>query len=162
MGDEFLEHYGGQSSAELIAMQATHRIDSLVLAFEAAVEARRDAGHEPNALEQVILAVEAIEREVGNGGFAQLMSSGYAEHADYFSSSLRAIGCPELAELADQALAIASDGPLDPEEFESRLVEDESLYEPLNLLDERYYELEDAVADKLFDHIKAHRAQLDW
>jgi hypothetical protein len=37
---EFLEAYDGQSLDELLAMETTHRIDSLLLAMEAALDTK--------------------------------------------------------------------------------------------------------------------------
>ena len=63
----FLDAYGGQTTDELIALESEYRIDSLVLAFEAALDAKAEHSKQ----ERVVLAVEAVEREVNNGGFTQ-------------------------------------------------------------------------------------------
>ena len=54
----FLDAYGGQSTDELIALESEYRIDSLVLAFESAIDAK--AKH--SKPERVVLAVEALAR----------------------------------------------------------------------------------------------------
>ena len=43
-GDKFLNRYDGQTVDELIQLQKTHRIDSIVLAFEAVLDVRKDKG----------------------------------------------------------------------------------------------------------------------
>ena len=67
---EFLDSYGGQSLDELLAMEATHRKDSLLLAIESALDAKatRLGPASLTSEERMILAVEALEREVNNGG----------------------------------------------------------------------------------------------
>lgn len=61
---QFLEKYDGQSVDELIALEATHRIDSIVLAFESALYQKREQQGDDsiNEIEWAILAVESLER----------------------------------------------------------------------------------------------------
>ena len=54
----FLDAYGGQTTHVLIALESEYRIDSLVLAFEAALDAKA----EHSKPERVVLAVDAIEQ----------------------------------------------------------------------------------------------------
>ena len=67
MSDDFLPSWAGQSTDELIALAGKYRIDSLVLAFEQAIHGKADVSPK----ERWILAVEGLEREVNNGGYAQ-------------------------------------------------------------------------------------------
>ena len=71
-GERFLEAYGGQTTEQLLEMEDEYRIDSLVLAFEGAI-----LGREPEApitlQERYVLAVEALEREVNNGGYRRVL-----------------------------------------------------------------------------------------
>jgi len=69
MSKTFLEGYGGQAIAQLIAMKDSHRVDSLVLAVEQALGGKR--AEDLSEPERVVLAVEAMEREVNNGGYEQ-------------------------------------------------------------------------------------------
>ena len=62
MSKPFLESYGGQTIQQLIAMKDSHRIDSLVLAVEQALGSKPES--ELSEQERVVLAVEAMEREV--------------------------------------------------------------------------------------------------
>ena len=66
MADAFLEGYEGQSTEELLGLEGEYRLDSLVLAFEQAIQ-----GKAPDSIsteESYVLAVEGLEREVNNGG----------------------------------------------------------------------------------------------
>jgi len=50
-------------------MEDGYRVDSLVLAMESALDAKDRRTLSPE--ERVVLAVEALEREVNNGGYDQ-------------------------------------------------------------------------------------------
>jgi hypothetical protein len=64
---EWLDERGGRNIEQLIALELTHRIDSIVVAIEDALMAKSEV----TEAEQVVLTVEAMEREVNNGGFEQ-------------------------------------------------------------------------------------------
>jgi len=65
--------YAGQTTAELLALEGAYRIDSLVVAFETAIQQKlyREDAPEGSNEECIVLAVEVLEREVNNGGFDQ-------------------------------------------------------------------------------------------
>lgn len=66
--------YAGQTTDELLALAGEYRIDSLVCAFDEAL-GRKELAFGMDGLtpeERVVLAAEALEREVNNGGFDQL------------------------------------------------------------------------------------------
>ncbi|MDH3695608.1 MAG: DMP19 family protein [Gammaproteobacteria bacterium] len=160
-GDNFLENYEGQSTDELIALEATHRIDSLVLAFESAIDSKRKWGKALSKPETVVLAVEAMEREVNNGGFSQFFYNSSVEFAPVIVDSLIAIGCPQAAELTSRAIASLELDTLDPEMIEARMdPDDEELENKLNDIDEQYYEGTEAIADQLFRYIKENKSQI--
>jgi len=158
-GDIFLDSYTGQSADELIALQKTHRIDSLVLAFESALDAKKESGQEVSGVELIILAVEALEREVGNGGYSQFFYSSSVEYVPIIVDSLRSIGCNEIADLTQKAIDLLGVESLDPEEIEERMdPDDEELEESLDKLDNIYLnEVNDVPGYALFDYIKTHR-----
>jgi hypothetical protein len=67
---DFLDGYTDQSTEELIALAETHRIDSIIIAFEQAllnVDSLRSLTKE----ERITIVVEAFEREFNNGGLLQ-------------------------------------------------------------------------------------------
>jgi hypothetical protein len=162
-GEDFLEGYDGQSADELIAMESTHRLDSLVLAFESAIDARKDAGEALSGAERVVLAVEALEREVNNGGYSQFFYNSSVEYTPEIVDALNAIGCPDVAKLTQEAIDSLGVDSLDPDViYERALPPDDELDERLNALDERYYQLEEDVAGRLFAFIKDHRDQFRW
>lgn len=152
----FLESYDGQSTDELISLEEQFRIDSIVLAFEAALQEKQ----EPSAAERVILSVEAIEREVNNGGFNQFFVNSSNEFTPYIVESFRSIGCPLTAELCQKAIDLLNVTDLfDFDALEDAACEaDDELMEQFNDLDDIYYAgAEEPIAVKLFDFIKRNR-----
>ena len=61
--------YSGQSADQLLSLEGMYRIDSLVRAFEQAItqKAQRGGVQSLTDEERIVLAVEALEREVNNG-----------------------------------------------------------------------------------------------
>jgi hypothetical protein len=162
--DSFLNNYDGQTVEELIQLQQTHRVDSLVLAFESALEARRDAGEKLNEIEHTILAVEALEREVNNGGFSQFFYNSSVEYTPIIVTALKNIGCFKIADLTQKAIDILGVDSLDPDTIEHRMDPgDEALLDALGELDEIYFdsdEINEAPEYALFEYIKTHRKNI--
>jgi hypothetical protein len=160
-GSDFLESYSGQTTDELIALEGRYRIDSIVLAFEQALQAKLD--REPiSDEERLILAVEALEREVNNGGYHQFLVNSSSEYADVIVEALRRIDCPRTAAITEQALAAiqftAGMPPADIAEFVMDRYDD--FAEVLGKCDERYYGGDEPIADRLFQWIKHNRAKI--
>ncbi|GAA6152855.1 DMP19 family protein [Pseudoteredinibacter isoporae] len=160
-GGIFLEQYSGQSLKELIELQSTHRIDSLVLAIESALDSRKEADESMTEAELSILAVEAFEREVGNGGFIQFFINSSVEYTPILVDALKAISCHKLANIAQQSIDALGVNPSDIDAVEDKAnSEDDALEEILAELDDAYYETDEAPAYALFDYIKHHRDQI--
>ena len=154
----FLEFYEGQTLGELIRLEKKYRIDSLVLAIEQGLQSK----HGVTEAEETVLAVEALEREVGNGGFHQFFFN-TPEHAPYVVESLRLIGCPKTATLAEKAIkALRIDGPLTEKIVRAVAEEDNDLRdELLDKYDDVYYEgAEEPICDKVFAFVKAHQPSI--
>src|SRR5690242_18047206 len=103
--------YDGQSSDELFALADSHRIDSLVCAFENAIgrKARYRGAASLSQAERDCLAIEELEREVNNGGYSQFFVNSSNAHAADVVAALRRAGCPVTADIT--ARAIAALGP---------------------------------------------------
>lgn len=134
MDKEFLDNYSGQTTAELLALKDRYRVDSLVLAFEQAIQDKPEA--DISMPERYVLAIEAMEREVNNGGWEQFFDNTQNEFSDVLTNALKEIGCPETARLSSDALAASQR-------------EDE-----LDDFDDRYYGLTEPIADRLFEYIE--------
>jgi len=161
-GDIFLDRYDGQSVDEIINLQKTHRIDSLVLAFEQALDTRKESGQELSDVELIVLAVEALEREVNNGGYSQFFYNSSVEYTPIIVDSLRTIGCNEIADLTQKAIVLLGVDSLDPEVIEERMgPDDDALENALGELDDKYFnEVEDVPGYALFDYIKQNRKSI--
>lgn len=134
----FLEGYGGQTTEQLLAMASQYRIDSLVLAFEEGLSRKGSLTPE----ERVVLAVEAMEREVNNGGFHQFFTNSSGEYAEELPGALDRIGCPATAALAREALAARTDP------------------DRLDAIDGRYYESREDIAGRLFEFIRQNAGSI--
>ena len=98
-GPKWLNGYSDQSVEQLLSLEGEYRTDSLVLAFEEAInrKAQRDGMQSLSEEERVVLAVEALEREVNNGGYDQFFVNSSREFAPTVVSALQRIGCKKTA-----------------------------------------------------------------
>ena len=98
---KWLEAYSGETTDELIALQGKYRTDSIVLAFEQAADQKVERlGPESLSVEEwVILAIEALEREVNNGGYWQFFANATCFYTPVIVDALDRIGCSETAAL---------------------------------------------------------------
>jgi hypothetical protein len=160
MNKPFLDGYRGQTVQQLIAMKSNYRIDSLVLAVEQALLHKPDTAlTEP---ERVVIAVEAMEREVNNGGYGQLFLNSPRESTEFLVRALELIGCPKVAAISSDAIAILTL----PAGFDSNTVErvaselsDEALGE-LGECDSRYYANDESIDERLFAYIERHQDEI--
>lgn len=160
MSDKWLD-YAGQSTEELIALENDYRVDSLVVAFETAVM-QVEANRPLSPQERTILAVEALEREVNNGGYSQFFTNSSNEHVALIEPSLREIGCVATADVTRDAIAaLRLDGTVTPERAEAAASEDnEGLSAALQACDQRYFDSGEPIADMLFAWLKRNRQHI--
>ncbi len=149
---KWLDDVGNLTVGQLIQLEDTYRIDSIVAAIEAALMDRATV----TATERIVLVIEAMEREVNNGGFNQFFFNSSNEYAGELISALRQIGVPGIAEIAERALrAIGAQPNWKSEQFEEASADpEESIMDELNECDNAYYASEEAIAEKLFGFIK--------
>jgi len=140
VGATWLDGYSGQTTEELLALEGEYRVDSIILAFEQALGAK-SAMEALTREEQVILAVEALEREVNNGGYGQFFAYS-PESLDTIGEALDAIGCPRTAALTRRAM-------------ESR--DDDAA---LEACDADYFSSGEPIADRLFGWIRANHGSV--
>jgi hypothetical protein len=155
----FLNSWSGQSTEELLGLESEYRTDSLILAFEEALLRKASLTEE----EATVLAIEALEREVNNGGFHQFFMNSSREFAPVVVASLMAIGCPRTAALAQAAIdALRATGPLTDQAIEAAVIHGgEELEGELESMDSVYFQgVEEPIAEKLFSYIKANRSKV--
>jgi hypothetical protein len=135
--------YTGQTTPEILACKDSHRIDSLLCAFESAIMHKQQT--EPLSQEEmVILAIEALEREVNNGGYRQFFDNSSREYVPMIVDALERVGSPVAAGLTAQA--IAANGRPDREQV-------------LNSLDTEFYKLND-LTPALLHFIEVHQENI--
>lgn len=158
---KFLESYTGQSTGQLIALAADHRVDSLVLAFEQAIEQKR-AKKKLSQPEADILAVEAVEREVNNGGYHQFFVNSSKEHAATLPAALERIGCPVAAKIATDAIAsLKITGAVTEAKIDGAMARlGDKASASFGKMDERYFANKEPIADQLFAYIQAKKAEI--
>jgi hypothetical protein len=161
---KWLEGYSGQTVDELLALVPEYRVDSIVIAFEQAVD-QRAAKVGLDALDEAelaVLAIEAYEREVNNGGHHQFFFN-TPEFAPAVAKALRGIGCGATADIAQKAvdrLGIA--GPVTAAAVTGAIErEGASLVETLvEECDGPFFDGSEPIADRLLDYIRANRGRI--
>ena len=156
---QWLDGHGGRSIDELIELADSYRIDSIVVAIEDALMSKSDL----SAAEEVVLAVEAMEREVNNGGFEQFFSNSSNDFAPVLVSALDRIGTSKTAEIARRAVAAISATPSwTPEQYEAAAASaDKTVLDELSACDAAYYSSGEAISDQLFEFIKLNREDIN-
>jgi len=106
---KFMSDYSGQTVDELLALAATCRADGLVLAFEQAIQQKEASKGEDSLSEPecIVLAIEALEREVNNGGYAQFFVNESRIYTPIIVDALQRIGCPLSSQITALALNAA-------------------------------------------------------
>ena len=156
MSDAFFSGYQGESTEELLALEARYRIDSLVLAFEEAIQ--RKPSDSVSREETFVLAVEALEREVNNGGYAQFFGNSSGEFASVIEDALRAIDCPKTGDITRDAIAALRVDVVTAETVAAAVGgDDESIQQGLAACDDRYFANDEPIADRLFRWISANK-----
>jgi hypothetical protein len=164
MNHLFLESWGGRTPDELLALAATHRIDSLVLAFEEAlgVKAFKLGDAALSEVEADVLAIEAMEREVNNGGYGQFFTNSSVEYVPRIFAALERIACPVTADLTRRALqATGAEAGASAASVSERMERaDAARDDVLNEIDQAYYVSGEDIAQRLFDHLKENRSAI--
>jgi hypothetical protein len=162
---KWLDGYSGESVDELVALSATHRVDSIVLAVEQALQERTAevglAGL--GEAEMTVLAVEALEREVNNGGYHQFFLN-TPEYAPIVVGALKRIDCHKTAEITAKAIDLAGlRQPFTAMQVEAAIHHgtNEGLVQMLSeSCDGAYFGSGEPIADRLFEYIRVNRGSI--
>jgi hypothetical protein len=146
----WFEEYSGQTVEQLLSLEGEYRTDSLVVAFEQAIgqKAARVGDENLTAEERSVLAVEALEREVNNGGYSQFFQNA-PEFMPLIVESLLCIGCPKTAAITKSA--IDAFGLIRDSEEQSG---------ELNQCDDAYFNAQEDIAGQLFAFIRAKKNEI--
>ena len=161
---EWLDSYTGQSTGELLALEGQYRTDSIAVAFEGALlqKAARLGVSALSSEEKVILAIEALEREVNNGGYHQFFANPSCEFAPIIVDALQRIVCPSALEITAGALeALGVAEPLTGDAvWAAAMNASESLLDVLDAFDARYYGEVGDLSAPLLAFIRRHRESI--
>ncbi|MGD0858295.1 MAG: DUF4375 domain-containing protein [Terracidiphilus sp.] len=98
----------GKSVDELLAIANGNEIE-FIQALEMAIQQKseRDGVDDMTEEEIIVLAIEALEREVNNGGYSQFFVNSSREFTPIIVHALIRIGCPKTAEITKRAIEAA-------------------------------------------------------
>lgn len=164
-GPKWLNGYSDQSVEQLLSLEGEYRTDSLVLAFEEAInrKAQRDGMQSLSEEERVVLAVEALEREVNNGGYDQFFVNSSREFVPTVVSALQRIGCKKTASITQKAIKALGTADLKSEAIDAVMArDDEQRLAKLNRCDDSYYKSAEPIAERLFAFIEANKASISF
>jgi len=151
--------YAGQTTSELLACKNTHRIASLLCAFEWGIQAKVGPGGEEGLTndERLVLAVMALQREVNNGGYGQFFTNSSRRFVSIIVESLQLIGCQTTAAITERAIGALRVQMLSPDSVSDAVLnEDPARDKVLDRLDREFYQLKE-IEPKLFDFVEAHQ-----
>jgi hypothetical protein len=154
---KWLDGYSGQTAQQLIDLAETHRIDSILLAFEQAINQRREADGEETLTDEewTVLAIEAMEREVNNGGFLQFFVNSSNQYTLVLVELLQGIGCPLTADIAKRAIEAVDRWPITQQEIDDdTYMNHEQRNTALEACDSQYFEVPENIEERLFEFIK--------
>ena len=147
--------YAGQTTPELIACKSSHRIDSLLRAFEQGIQNKLDQQESISDEERLVLAVMALHREVNNGGHQQFFLNSSRHFVPVIESSLLRIDCDETAAIvADAIAALGPEGIHGEDPVRDKILQD---------CDERFYQSSyqtEEIEANLFRFVEANQEKI--
>jgi Domain of unknown function (DUF4375) len=160
-----LNGHSGQTLDQLLSLEGEYRIDSILTAIEQAIAQKtaREGDGGLSAEERVVLAVEALEREVNNGGYDQFLVNSSREYAPLIVDALARIGCPKTCEVTRNALGTLGLDEFDEESIEAVMdAESDERDEELARCDSAYYDSGENIDAALFAFVKANRVSIKF
>jgi hypothetical protein len=149
----------GKSVDELLAITNGDEIEFLQ-ALEMAIQQKSERVDVDDLTEEeiIVLAVEALEREVHNGGYGQFFVNSSREYTPIIVHALFRIGCSKTAEITNKAIAAAGFQGLAPMALAVAL----NTYsgadnQELDECDQLYYRAGENIGGKLIDFVKANK-----
>ena len=136
------------------------RKDMIVMAFEEAIQGKlaREGRESLNTAEMTVLAVEALEREVNNGGYSQFFLNSSAEFAPILVDSLERIDCPKAAAVAQSAIDALELPDLNVEAIQTAIrIENREREAKLATCDDAFFAYEEDITGGLLAFIRANR-----
>jgi Domain of unknown function (DUF4375) len=160
-----LNGYSGQTLGQLLSLEGEYRIDTLLAALAQAIgqKAAREADKSLSAEERVVLAVEALQREVNNGGYDQFFVNSSREYAPMIVDALARIGCPKTCAVTREALDALGLDELDGESIEAAMDADSDERDgELARCEDAYHQSGEDIDAALFAFVKANRVSIKF
>ena len=149
------------STEELIALESTSDVDTIVMAFEQALFKRYDLDKLTRP-EITILAVEALEREVNNGGYHQFFSNSSKELAPHIVRALNDISCTRTVQVTQEAIdALNIPGKITENSVDQAIESGgDQLSSTLDEIDSEFFKGTEHIAAHLFEYIKQNKDKI--
>ncbi|MGE3180670.1 MAG: DUF4375 domain-containing protein [Phycisphaerae bacterium] len=113
-------------------------------------------------VECTIIAVEALEREVNNGGYKQFFGN-TPEYAAEIVAALQRIGCSHSSRIAEDAVNALGLHDLSPEAVEEVACrDDDEVDAKLEECDLRFFEYQESIETQLFRYIKTEKHRISF
>jgi hypothetical protein len=164
-GPKWLNGYSNQTVEQLLSLEGKYRIDSLVVAFEEGIKQKvqREGLQSVTEEERVVLAVEALEREVNSGGYGQFFLNSSREFAPTIVGALQRTGCKKTATITQRAIRALGTANVTLEAIDAAIAGiDEQRLAKLNRCNDSYHKTAEPIADRLFAFIKANQSSIGF
>jgi hypothetical protein len=152
----------GKSVDELLAIANGNEIE-FIQALEMAIQQKSERVGDDDMTEEeiIVLAIEALEREVNNGGYSQFFVNSSREYTPIIVHALLRIGCSKTAEITKSAIAAAGFEGLVP----MALAEALNAYsgadnQELDECDQLYYRAGENIGGQLIDFVKDNKSTI--
>ena len=152
----------GKSVDELLAITNGNEIE-FIQSLEMAIQQKAERVGDDDMTEEeiIVLAIEALEREVNNGGYSQFFVNSSREYTPIIDHALLRIGCSKTAEITKSAIAAAGFQGLAPmalaEAFNAYSGADNH---ELDECDQLYYRAGENIGGKLIDFVKDNKSAI--
>ena len=157
---EFLDGWHGETTDQLLALRDHYEAESLMLAFELALQTA-SLSRPLSRAEKQVLGIAAFAREMHDGGYAECFTNASRVYAELWVEMLFALGCEQAARITRGTLGVLR-VPLTPEALAERMATaDAALLALLERSDERYAGLDVELAAPLLGWIAARRAEVN-
>jgi len=156
---KWFDEYAGQSIDQLLALEGQYRTDSIVVAIQRAIghKAAQEGAKSLTPEEQVVLAVDALAREVHYGGFAKYFANA-PTYAPIVVASLTQIQCPKTAEVCQEAIDALDLPVVNVAEIHLAVTNESARHtDILQQCDRAYHETGEDIEGSLFAYIKKNR-----
>ena len=112
--------------------------------------------------ERVALCVNALEREINNGGFDQFFFNSSGDHARQTLEALNAIGAPQVASMLSRAIAVFPDSApsSDRTKRQAQLdALDQAKRDSLGDVDQEFFAYPEPITELLRVYVESHASE---